>query len=250
MRGQAEVYGALVMAMLLVAGVGVYRAMVNQAYSVVNTVGSAVSSDALRRSENIYFSLEGAALTLRSTTSTVVRSLIVYDSSSVLYSNDTPVELAPGMEATYILPADAAARLAQGSATVGVFTVNGGFTTWDPVEQALQAQGYRDVRIHVVDVPVYPSEKPLFNYSGSGVLESITLYTYSASITVTRIIVDGIQVNTAPLVAGASGSLIPAQFSTVTLPLNAVFKSSIQVYGYASGSGALKTIILTIALQP
>lgn len=250
MKSLIEVYGVLLLSLLVVAGVGVYAALVNYSLKATGELSSTIASDSARRSEKVYLEMEGERLKLTSTTSLVVRDILVYDATGILFENNTSIRLQPGETVEYFLPGQVASAVSQGAAFIGVYTERGSFITWSPLEQTLTRDysGFTSTRVHVVYPEYTPRESVLFEYNGSGVIQGVTIYSYYTGVNITRILVDGMQVNTAPVVVGRFGLFTPAQISSLYIPLNARFTSGVQIYGTVlPQAGGFAEVVITIS---
>ncbi|WP_276814137.1 hypothetical protein [Desulfurococcus amylolyticus] len=249
MRLQVEVYGAIALTLLLTAGSGLYIGLIKQAETILTELNNYASDEASRSSEKLFFRLHGDTVIIGSSTYTIIRDIIVYNSTSIIYEDHSvDIAIEPGSSINYTLPGSVADSLVNDRAILGVFTERGNFIAWSLAEAEYMSQvftGFRNTSIYVVNISTSsPHEALLVNYTGSGILVELVVYTYSSRINITRILVDGIQVNNAPILVGSTGSMVPAQFSTLPLMFHTVFTRSIEIYGITYISGMIEVIII------
>ncbi|AFL66704.1 hypothetical protein [Desulfurococcus amylolyticus] len=250
MRLQVEVYGAIALTLLLTTGSGLYIGLIKQAETVLTELNNYASDEASRSSEKLFFRLHGDTVIIGSSAYTIIRDIIVYNSTSIVYEDHSvDIAIEPGSSINYTLPGSVADSLVNNRAILGVFTERGNFITWSPAEAEYMSQevftGFRKTSIYVVNISTSsPHEALLVNYTGSGILVELVVYTYSSRINITRILVDGIQVNNIPILVGSTGSMVPAQFSTLPLAFHMVFTRSIEIYGITYIFGMIEVIII------
>jgi len=254
LRVQAEIYGAIALVMLLTLGAGLYVSQLNEAMAFRSELSSLITWDSMRRAEKLYARLENGVLVVEGSVPSAVASLVVFDSSGVLYENTTWIRLNPGEIVEYTLPDKAYLALLSGEATLGVFTELGNFITLKP--EAPEATGstslYGNVEVYVLNPPQsVAGDRLIFNYTGKGVLSSISLVTFNAVVSVTRVVIDGRDVLSSNITVGGviysnsgTASSTPA---SLTLQLNIHFNTSLQVYGRVFvGSNSYRAVIVVI----
>jgi len=254
LRAQAEIYGAIALVMLLTLGAGLYVSQLNEAMAFRSELSSLITWDSMRRAEKIYARLENGVLLVEGSVSSAIASLVVFDSSGVLYENTTRIHLNPGETIEYTIPSNTYLALLSGEAVLGVFTEHGNFITLKPEvpETAGSTALYGNVEVHVLNPPQSVTGDILFfNYTGKGVLSSISLVTFNAAVSVTRIVIDGRDllsnnITVGGVIYGNSGTASSTPAS-LTLQLNIYFNTSLQVYGRVLlGSNPYRAVIVVI----
>jgi len=194
LKVQAEIYGAIALVMLLTLGAGLYVSQSNEAMAFRSELSNLIAWDSMRRAEKIYARLENGVLLVEGSVPSAVASLVVFNSSGVLYENTTWIRLNPGETIEYIIPGDAYLALLSGEAVLGVFTELGNFITLKPEAPGTAGSTtlYGNTEVYVLNPPQSVTGDTLFfNYTGRGVLSSISLVTFNAAVSVTRIVIDG-----------------------------------------------------------
>lgn len=129
--GEAGLYTSIVMALILVAYASLYINSLNSMSQQQNYLTESQQIESLKKAENIFFKYvpREEAIYATSTIATSIKTIVIYNAASVVYSSLVEVELAPSSWVKIV--EGALARLvAEDNYILGVITENGNLATW------------------------------------------------------------------------------------------------------------------------
>lgn len=137
MRGQAEAVGAIVIAMLILAGLLVHGLAIRSASKQMQESSELAQLEVARRAEELYFYSNATGIYARSTTGSTVVYVAVYNDAGVVYEGLSPVYVP--LNWTLLVANATIARLVKdGGAHLVVVTDRGNVFTWDPYGETAQ----------------------------------------------------------------------------------------------------------------
>ncbi|MEM2235462.1 MAG: hypothetical protein QW521_04735 [Desulfurococcaceae archaeon] len=133
MRGQSESLGVVVLALVLASTLTTLTVMYQYQVSAVRSVREAASVLAERKAEVIAFDYINGSIYASPSVGIRVLCTVVYNSTHVIYSNDTPYTLAPGSWSSLsFMPSSVSQLVVEGSASLALLTDTGSLITWIP----------------------------------------------------------------------------------------------------------------------
>lgn len=136
--GEVSVYVSIIMTLILVTYISLYVHSIRSLSQQNNYLVETQQIESIKRAENLFFryAAEENAIYATSTISTSIKSLMIYDSTSVVYNSLVNIRIYPSSWVK-VIDGDLAKRVTEGNYVLGVITENGNLVTWVPQQETL-----------------------------------------------------------------------------------------------------------------
>jgi hypothetical protein len=135
-RGQVEVVGLIVMATLLITTMYFSTISFQRAGVIVNQASQLAQLLSERSSEEVYFMASNNTIYARSTVSTRVKEILVYNSTGIVEHVILDIYLPAGNWTQLPLTSSTVSKITSGEAVLLLLTERGNLVTWDPYAES------------------------------------------------------------------------------------------------------------------
>jgi hypothetical protein len=135
-RGQVEVVGLIVMATLLITTMYFSTISFQRAGVIVNQASQLAQLLSERSSEEVYFMASNNTIYVRSTVSTRVKEILVYNSTGIVEHVISDIYLPAGNWTQLPLTNSTVSKITSGEAVLLLLTERGNLVTWDPYAES------------------------------------------------------------------------------------------------------------------
>jgi len=135
-RGQAEAVGIIVIAALLITSMYFTTTSTQRASETTAQTAQLAQLLSERTAEEVYFMISNNTIHARSTVSTRIKEIIVYNSTSILEHLILDLYLPTGNWTPLPLTSSAQSKITSGEAVLLLLTERGNLVTWDPYAES------------------------------------------------------------------------------------------------------------------